>query len=392
MVKAKTTMATLYPTAVWEQGRNRSIDKHSLTRPQELVEAVMRERELIKYEGIWRTFNKESISLLTMRKKLEICEQELLKQNLSIMSCNSQHSDSITTLLHLFHLFSVSGQEESCLYHIYNDNIDQLMTRNSIVSEEDLCIRKIDLYYEFQLKLCYGEKLIKQEKYKQYREFMLKNKDFDMSTIKEMKARKDYMTMSKSCIFLLHMLNIDKSRLHPGGVLNQEDLICLLSDLLGMLPEANFYGTFKVYFEHVEMVNLEMRFEFMCTSFGRINPHLKLKFMLSYCEHLIKHKHYHLYRKWMIQCLPCFLDSRQENRLSNECNNPCDQRNNQWNNEEYRIRKLTSLLSRLLYMLPEEILYETISNYLFLITFMKWDIVPKYLHSAKTDPYLKLLF
>ncbi|CAG2233991.1 unnamed protein product [Mytilus edulis] len=392
----------------------------------------------------------------------EIERYQLLKQKLRPLLSFGIIIAKIT-LLRLFHVFSVSDKEnnksrelqelttklakqsETDLYHMYNAYIDQLMTRRSMVSEEGLCIRKVDPYYEFQLKLCYGEKLIKQEKYKQYQEFTLKNKDFYMSTIKEMKTRKDYMTLSKSCIFLLHMLNIDKKEQHPGGSWNQEELACLLSDLLGMLPEANFYGTFEVYFEQVKMMNLAVRFEVMCTSLRRINPHLKLIFMLSYCEHLIKNKQYQLYRVWMVQNLKLFIDvtitvtnssgksrmgvpgvgtinsfegehivgtppllwvgnppfynwldpplrSEDNRTIPHECDNPCDQINTQWNNEGYKIKKLLGLLSHLLSMLPEYEFDETITYYLLLVKNMKLDITPKYLHSVKTDPHLKLLF
>lgn len=215
----------------------------------------------LHYADIWTMFKKKLISLSKMRYELDQCEQRLIEHSYSslfleiIILKSHAHEETLTLpILLLYYKFHPSSQKykkffldqdltkklaqksETDLYNIYNEYIDHLMTRKSMVTEEDLCIREIDPYYEFQLKLCYGEKLIKQAKYEQYNKFMVKNIDFAKSFIKELKTKEDYETMTKSCIFFLNVLNIDISYHQTGGLLNNEKLTSVLSDLLRMLP------------------------------------------------------------------------------------------------------------------------------------------------------------
>ncbi|CAC5383185.1 unnamed protein product [Mytilus coruscus] len=180
------------------------------------------------------------------------------------------------------------------------EDTDQIMIRKSKVTEEDLCLRGTHTCYELQLKLCFGEILMKQEKYSQYQEFMFKNVDFVISITKEMKTRKEYKTMSKSCIYFLHLLSIDTSWHQTGRLWDQEELTCLLSDILSMLPKGIVYGVFEVYLEQCEMMNLSIRFLIEIMKSDRvpkylhsvkIDTYLNLPFKLFWCKKLINEGH-----------------------------------------------------------------------------------------------------
>ncbi|XP_063406775.1 uncharacterized protein LOC134690694 [Mytilus trossulus] len=167
-----------------------------------------------------------------------------------------------------------------------------------------------------------------------------------------------------------------------------------------MLPADQCYETLIQYSEQINMMNLSMRLDDLCSIIGRIYPHLQLKSILLNCEILIKHKEYQLYRKFMVQNLKLLIDwkinmgSDDSNRqiVPHDRSKSCDKIDTMWNNKGNRIKQKSSLLSSLLCILPEEELYETISHYLFLVQNMRSFIVPKYLYSVKKDPYLNLLF
>lgn len=324
MVKFKTSRATSDSTAVWDHSVYPSFNEHSFARQQGLSYEVRIEpyvtlcsiSELIhKYEKIWRGFKTESISLSTMRYAFERCEQELLEKDWFMKFCSTEYTESIITLLHIHLVISVQQSQsikfwvlheltiqltkksEIELYDIFNEYIDQLMIRKSMVTEKDLCIRQIDPYYELLLKLCYGEKLIKQKKYEQYNEFMGTNETFFKSMITEMKTGPDYEKMSKTCIFLLYLINSDTSCRQPGGFLFQEERTCLLSDLLSMLPQGLFYKVFEVFLEKVEMMNLSVRFlekseiDSKYLHSVKTDTYINLLFKLFWCRKLINEGH-----------------------------------------------------------------------------------------------------
>ncbi|VDI65917.1 Hypothetical predicted protein [Mytilus galloprovincialis] len=149
-----------------------------------------------------------------------------------------------------------------------------------------LFMREKDPYNALGSKLWYVKWLIGQEEYSQYEEGMVKDLNFIISMIKEMKTRKDYYNMSKTCTILLHVLNSDTSWHQLGDLWKQEELTCLLSDLLSLLPEELFHEVFEVSLEKAEMMNSSERFFSIKTY-----TYIDLLFKLLWCGKKINEGH-----------------------------------------------------------------------------------------------------
>ncbi|VDI73342.1 Hypothetical predicted protein [Mytilus galloprovincialis] len=288
--------------------------------PEFLVSHIKKEVVQIKLETKTKLFfcktllcilNWTICNLKTVPILVQNTEMQASKANVEDLSTNKVcNSQKIWSLLKTI----LSTLSENEIFTAFNNYLDQMYAMQSEIKEDDFCTGKMEPFREFQLKLCYCEKLCNKNDDEAYKEFLRRNADMLVSQIERLSLGRN-LTKTKlfACKTLLCLLkwNICDQKTNlitmkikdckikgtSSFTLEEEKstkcsttvhkLMSVLHILFSNLSENEIFTAFNDNFDQILTMNSEIIEDDFCTD--KIEPIHKFQLWLC-CSGKLCHK------------------------------------------------------------------------------------------------------
>ncbi|XP_071162902.1 uncharacterized protein [Mytilus edulis] len=293
----------------------------------------------------WSFFTHEkrhhiSCKILLCLLNWNICEAQtqITLQNIEKPAFSSVDLIADTSTNYSFTEFNVrtilykllSTLSEDALFNAFNYYLEDMYAMKSEITDDDFCTDKIDPYNEFQLKLCYCEKLCNVSDDEKFMKFFRRNAYFLVSHIEEVVEGNTIKLKLVSCKILLYLVQMTTRNPHilqktvlqasPSVTLKDyspnDTIRGLLQTLLSVLSEDGLFTVLNNYLKKLYLIKSKLTEDDFCT--GKIEPYYEFLLKLCHCEKLCSKNDDEAYRDILIKNADLFVSQIPELHKGNK--------------------------------------------------------------------------